>query len=124
MSVTEFRIGIELEGYWKGKASHKLGGDYAGRKAFAVALASHYNEIRKGMLKVDFSNGPHPGHSEVHNKEHRWRVTKDDGIGDGLLDSSLSEKPEGCTYSKTLCGVTVFIRLTTIQIRLNLSLIY
>lgn len=97
MSVTELSIGIELEGYWKGKAEYNLSGHYADHEAFAVALVPHYDKKRKGMLKADFSNGPHPGHLKAHIEERRWRVTTDPGIGENILDSSPSEKPEGRT---------------------------
>ena len=119
MSVNEFFIGIETEGFWKGKAGFNLPDKNADKKLFAGALVQRYNQIRKDMLRADFSHGSHPGHHEDPDKKNRWIVALDDAIGD--FDLSVSP-PEGRTYLKTLRGVTISTRLTTIQIRLNLSL--
>ena len=119
MSVNEFFIGIETEGFWKGKAGSNLPDSNEPKKRFAEALVPHYNKIRKDMLREDFSHGSHPGHFEDPDNKEQWIVALDDAIGDFDLSSS---PPEGRTYLITLCGVTISTRLTTIQIPLNLSL--
>ena len=119
MSVNEFVIGIETEGFWKGKPGSNLPGNNADRKRFAEALVPRYNQIRKDMLRADFSHGSHPGHFEDPYNKNQWIVALDDAIGDFGLSSSF---PEGRMYLTTLCGVTISTRLTTIQIRLNSSL--
>lgn len=118
MPINEFLIGIETEGFWKGKAGSNLPGLNVEKKHFAQALVPRYNHIRKDMLRADFSHGSHPGHYEDPGNQKQWIVAIDDAIGDFGLSSSF---PEGRTYSTTLCGVTISIRLTTIQMRLNLS---
>lgn len=118
MPVNEFFIGIETEGFWKGKAESNLPGLNVEKKHFAEALVLRYNHIRKDMLRADFSHGSHPGHYEDAGNKKQWIVALDDAIGDFDLSSSF---PEGRTYSTTLCGVTISIRLTTIQMPLNLS---
>ena len=119
MSVNEFVIGIETEGFWKGKAGSNLPGLNVEKKRFAEALVPRYNQIRKDMLRADFSHDSHPGHYEDPDNKKRWIVALDDAIGALDLDSDL---PEGRTYSTNLCGVIIAIRLTTIQMPLNLSL--
>ena len=118
MPVQEFVIGIETEGFWEAKEGPKRPGNNVGTKNFAEALVLHYNKIRKGMLRTDFSHGSHPGHHEDPDNEERWIVALDDAIGVFDLDKSM---PEGCTYPTTLCGVTISARLIIIQIPLNLS---
>ena len=121
MSVNEFVIGIETEGFWKGKAGSDLPGLNVETKRFAEALVPRYNQIRKDMLRADFSHDSHPGHYEDPDNKKRWIVALDDAIGDFELGSENS-LPEGRTYSKNLCGVIISVRLTTIQMPLNLSL--
>ena len=119
--MDEFCIGVELEGYWQGKAGFHLPGDDVSHEDFAEALVPVYNKIRgEDMLRAIFSEAPHAGHFE--NPKNQWAVTLDSGIGDELLDPK--HRPKGRMYLKTLCGVPILIRLTTIQIRLNLSLQY
>ena len=118
MPVQEFVIGIETEGFWKGKTGSKLPGDNVRKEDFAEALVLHYNKIRKGMLRTDFSHGSHPGHHEDPDNKERWIVALDDAIGFLDLENPM---PEGCTYSTTLCGVTISTGLIIIQIPLKLS---
>ena len=124
MAVIEFNIGIETEGFWKGKAGFNLPGNDVDPKIFAEALVLCYNKIRKDLLRADFSHGSHPGHpgdsdDERNDDERKWIVALDHAIGDLDLDRPPLE---GRTYSAILSGVTIFIILTTIQIPSNLSL--
>ena len=121
MSVNEFVIGIETEGFWKGKPGSNLPVDYVRPKRFAEALVPLYNKTRTDMLRADFSHGSHPGHYKDPENKKRWIIAIDDAIGDLDIDAEKS-LPEGRTYSTNLCGVVISIRLTTVQMPLNLSL--
>ena len=115
----EFCIGIELEGLWKAKAGFNLPSSNTEHKAFAGALVPIYNKIRdEDMLRAIFTAGSHPG--RLPNPKSQWTVTIDDAIGGFHMSGNDSFK--GRTYSSTFCCVTISIGLTTIQIRLNLSL--
>ena len=100
MSVNKFTIGIETEGFWKGKAGSNLPGDHAEDKDFAEALVPCYNKIRKDKLRADFSHGSHPGHYEDPDNKQRWVVALDSAIGELSLGGP---RPNGRTYSTTLC---------------------
>ena len=119
MPFLEFIIGIETEGFWKGKAGYKLPGIDVKAQSFAEALVPLYNNIRKDLLRADFLHGSHPGHYEGPGDESKWIVALDHAIGDLNLNSSGLD---GRTCSAILCGVTIFIELMYIQIPLNLSL--
>ena len=119
MHVEDFVFGIEIEGYWKGKAGSGLPGHKVDLKGFAEALVSRYNhKIGLDMLRAEFSYSSHPGHHEDFGK---WTVAPDDAIGYLDLNSESSEL-DGSTYSTTLCSFTVSTGLTTIQVPLSLSL--
>ena len=119
MSVLEFIIGIETEGFWKGKAGSNLPGNDVKAQSFAEALVPCYNNIRKDLLRADFLHGSHPGHYQGSDDKCKWTIALDDAIGELDLNSSGLD---GRTYSVILCRVTMFIDLISIQIPLNLSL--
>lgn len=105
MPVNEFVIGIETEGFWKGKAGSNLPNSKVETKTFAEALVLCYNKIGKNMLRADFYHGSHPGHHEDPDNQKKWIVALDDAIGD--LDLNIPG-PEGCTYSTTLSAALTF----------------
>ena len=113
MPNMEYRIGIENEMYLEvdGLDPPKLKGksDFEG---LGDKLVSLYTQNRgNALLRKDFSHTAHPGHYDDHNKWRNWTVTTDDGIGDLVLDDQAAK---GCTYSCTLRGGLIFIRLTII----------
>ena len=126
MPVDKFSIGIENEGFWRGKADYDLPANYKDPKTFAHLIARLYKNVHEDHqdLHPDFTKESHPGHGNP----EKWLVCTDDAIGssDNLLGGEGKDEkwPEGCTYSTTLCGVTIAISLTTIQIGLNLLLEY
>lgn len=105
MPVNEFVIGIETEGFWKGKAGSNLPSNDVETKTFAEALVPCYNKIGKNMLRADFSHGSHPGHHEDPGNQEKWIVALDHAIGD--LDLNIS-MPEGRTYSTSLSAALPF----------------
>ena len=97
----EYFIGIETEGFWKGKTGCRLAGKDVNTKGFAEALVPCYNKIRKDLLRADFLHGSHPGHYESSgDDEGKWIVALDDAIGD--LDLNSSSGLDGRTYSAIL----------------------
>ena len=92
-----FLIGIETEGFWKGKEGLGLPPIGSETKKFAEALVSRYNKtIGKDLLRADFNHGSHPGHYHSSDGMDKWIVALDNGIGDKFLDGS--KDIEGCVY--------------------------
>ena len=94
----EFFIGIETEGFWKGKAGSNLPGNEEDKKKdFAQALGSCYNKmIGRDLLRADFAHGSHPGHHGDPDNKNKWIVAIDHAIGELSIDAPWIE---GRTYS-------------------------
>ena len=106
MPVDQFFIGIETEGFWEGKAGSKLPSADAEIKSFAQALVHSYNNIRKDMLRADFSHGSHPGHFPASGDKQKWIVALDDAIGYFYFNNPM---PTGRKYITTRCSFTICI---------------
>ena len=96
--VLEVIVGVELEGFWKGKEGVGLPSVRVRTPLFAQDLVERYNKVvGHDALRADLLHGPHPGHYDSSDGMHKWIVAIDPAIGAFSLDNT--DSIEGRMYN-------------------------